>query len=63
MDDFEALASATYRKVGIDADGEDLVLFHLVHAAMFGLLKDLERIDPARFPAEPVDPRCAPEAP
>ena len=30
MDDFEALASATYRKVGIDADGEDLVLFHLV---------------------------------
>ncbi len=63
MDEFEVMATAMCRQVGIDIGVEDLALVRLMYKAAFGQLDVLEHIDPAQLPAEPIDPRSAPGVP
>jgi len=60
-DDFEGLARASFRRAGLEASAEDLVLVRAVHDMLLAQLDVLADADPARFPFEPVDPSRAPE--
>jgi hypothetical protein len=60
VDDFEALAAATFVRAGIEVSPDELGLIHLIHDAVFSSAASLEAADPARFPFEPVDPSQPP---
>jgi hypothetical protein len=58
---FERYARAVFEHAGIEITDDDLALVSLIHTGYEANSAALERLDPARFPFEPIDPSKAPD--